>query len=152
MGALASERIAILGTIDPDNYAAGDQSSDWVDAGDFALIQVALLVGTLGTGSTLDAKLQQATSSAGGGAKDITGKSITQLTQTGSDSDKQAIINCLASELDAANQYRYVKLLVTETAASPAVNSDYAAVLLGLRARYQPADNFDLASVDEIVQ
>ncbi len=148
---LPSESVALLGTIDPDNYGAGAQNSDWADMSMFDQILAVVTVGTMETATTLDSKLTQATTSGGGGEKDITGKAITQLTATGSDSDKQVVINCRADELDIASDFRFVRLVQTGGAGSPANNVDHAALLFGFGARYEPASDSDLASVDEIV-
>ncbi len=150
--ALPSEVAAVLGTIDPDAYAAGAQNSDWVDLGLFDQVMAVVMVGTIGAGSTVDAKLTQATTSGGAGEKDITGKAITQLTNASpDDSDKQAVINCRAEELDVANDFRFVRLVQTGGTGSPATSVDHGAVLLGFGARYGPASDSDLASVAEIV-
>lgn len=152
--ALPSELAAVLATIDPDAYGVGAQNSDWVDVGDFEHLMAIVSVGTMGTTATIDAKLQQATSSGGAGAKDITGKSITQLTQASpDDSDKQAIINCRGAELDVANGFRYVRLVITggDTASPPTASVDYSGVVLGFGPKYGPAYDRDLASVAEIV-
>lgn len=148
---LSSEIAALLATVDPDDYAAGAQNSDWIDLGLYDQVMAVVMAGTIGTGSTLDAKLTQATSSGGAGEKDITGKAITQLTQAGSDSDKQAVINCRADELDIANDFRFVRLVQTGGTGSPATTVDHSAVLVGFGARYEPASDGDLASVAEIV-
>ncbi len=148
---LPSEIAALLATIDPDEYAAGAQNSDWIDLGLFDQVMAVIMAGTIDTGSTLDSKLTQATSSGGAGEKDITGKAIAQLTQAGSDSDKQAVINCRAEELDVANDFRFVRLVQTGGTGSPATTVDHSAILFGLGARYEPASDGDLASVDEIV-
>ncbi len=148
---LPSEIAALLATIDPDDYAAGAQNSDWIDLGLFDQVMAVIMAGTIGSGSTLDAKLTQATTSGGAGEKDITGKAITQLTQAATDSDKQAIINCRAEELDVANDFRFVRLVQTGGTGSPASTVDHSAVLFGFGARYEPASDGDLASVDEIV-
>lgn len=140
-----SDRARVVATIDPDAYAAGTYTSDWVHMGLFDSMLAVVLAGDLGVGATLDAKLQQATDSAGTGAKDITGKAITQLTQAGTDSDKQALINCRSEELDVAGGFDYVRLSMTVATAA----SDCGAVVLGFDARYGPAT--DLDSVDEIV-
>lgn len=144
---LASEAAALVATVDPDALTAATHTSDWVDMQDFERIMAIVAVGTLGTSATVDAKLEQATDSSGSGAKDITGKAITQLTQAGSDDDKQAIINCKADELDVENDFRYVRLSITVGTAT----SDGAGFVLGLEPRYAPASDRDLASVDEIV-
>ncbi len=73
------ENLAVLGTIDPDAYAAGALNSDWVDMSQFNQLLFILAVGTFGTDATVDCKLQEATTAAGAGAADISGKAITQL-------------------------------------------------------------------------
>lgn len=147
MYGLPSELCAVLGTIDPDAYAASTVTSDWANAGLFQKMLAIIQVGDLGASATLDAKLQQATDSSGTGAKDITGKAITQLTQAGNDSDKQALINLDSSELDVANGFEYVRISMTIGTAA----SDCGALLLGFEPRFGPASDNDLASVDEIV-
>ena len=145
--ALGSEKVAILGTVDPDVLTAAAHTSDYVSAGLYEQIMAVILAGTLGTSATFDAKLVQATDSSGTGSKDITGKAITQLTEACTDSDKQAIINVRAEELDLANGFDYVALTITVATAS----SDGAGILLGLNPRNAPASDNDIASVDEIV-
>jgi hypothetical protein len=146
MNRLPSEKAAVVATIDPDAYTAATYLSDAVDMADFESIMALVKVGTMASTSTVDAKLVQATTS-GGTYKDITGKAITQLTEAGTDSDKQAIINCRAEDLDVANDYRYVKLSVTVAAAA----SDLDGTILGFNAAVNPASDNDLASVAEIV-
>ena len=147
---LPSEVAAVLATIDPDEYAAGAQNSDWIDMGKIDQIMAIVMAGTMETATTLDSKLTQATSSGGAGEKDITGKAITQLVAA-TDSDKQALINCRADELDIDNDFRFVRLVQTGGAGSPANNVDHSAVLFGFGPRYGPANDSDLASVAEIV-
>ncbi len=146
---LVSESWAILATIDPDEYAAGAQNSDWVDMGLFDQVAAVIMSGTVGAGSTLDSKFTQATDASGAGEKDITGKAITQL--LAADDDKQAVINLRADELDIANDFRFVRLVQTGGTGSPATTVDHAAIIFGTGARYEPAADGDLASVDEIV-
>ena len=143
---LASQKAIVAATIDPDVLTATTHDSDWVDMGDFEQVQALILAGTLGSSATFDAKLRQATDGSGTGAKDISAKAITQLTDAGSDSDKQAVINCRGEELDVPNLFTHVSLRITVAVAS----SDGAGVILGHGARYQVAA--DLASVDEIVE
>lgn len=155
---LPSEMAAVVATIDPDNYAAGAQNSDWVDMENWESLMAILAIGTMAdTSTTMDFKLQQATTSGGAGAKDITGKAITQIA-SGSPAvgDKQAIINVRGSELDIANGFTFVRAVATQAdsatpADSPAVSTDYGAILLGFGPRYGPASDNDLASVAEII-
>lgn len=145
--ALPSERVAVGGVIDPDANAAGALTSDYISMGEFQSAMAICLAGTLGSSGTLDMKLVQATDSSGTGVKDISGKAITQLTQAGTDADKQAIINVRAEELDVANGFDHVAIVLTTATAT----SDSAAILLGCDPRNGPASDNDLASVDEIV-
>ena len=144
---LASEQIAVVGTIDPDALAAGTHDSDWVNMEDFESILAVVMAGELGASATVDAKLRQATDGSGTSAKDITGKAITQLTQAGTDDDKQALINCRRDELDVDNNFTHVSLRITVAVAT----SDGGGAILGVNPRYGPANDADLASVDEIV-
>jgi len=144
---LPSQRSAVAAVIDPDANAAGALTSDWIDMGQFESVMAVVMAGTLGSSGTLDFKLQQATDSSGTGAKDITGKAITQLTQAGTDSDKQAIINCYSDELDTNNGFTHVAAVMTTATAT----SDSAAIVFGCDPKFGPASDYDLASVDEIV-
>jgi hypothetical protein len=140
-----SQRFALLGVVDPDAYASGaDYSTGWVNAGLYESLCAIILAGTIVSTGKLDAKLEQATSSAGAGAKDVTGKAITQLLESGTDSDKQAIINLKSEELDTNNGFAWVRLTLTSTTAG----ADAAGLLLGFDARYPPAH---AATVDEVV-
>lgn len=142
---LPSNEAVLAGVIDPDAYTAATYTSGWVSMATYEAIQAIIFAGTLGTSATLDAKLEQASDGSGTGAKDITGKAITQLTQAGTDSDKQAIINCRSDELDVANSFTHVRLSMTIGTAT----SDAGGVILGHYARYQPAT--DATTVDEVV-
>lgn len=142
-----SDEVAVVGCIDPDAYTAAGYSTGWVDMRVWQKIMGIVMAGTLGSSATLDGKLEQATDGSGTGAKDITGKAITQLTQAGTDSDKQAIINCRADELDIANGFTHARLTMTVGTAT----SDAGALLMGMIARYRNAAANDAATVDEIV-
>ena len=147
MNKLPSEQCAVVATIDPASKGAGTHDSDWVDMSLFGSAQAVLLLGAMTAGSTVDAKIQQATDSGGTGVKDVTGKALTQLTQAGTDDNKQAVINFGGDDLDVANGFRFARLRVTvATAASLA-----GGVILGHEPRYAPASDNDLASVDEII-
>ena len=140
-----SDRVRVLATIDPDAYAASTVVSDYVAMADIGSLIAIVMAGTLGSSATLDAKLVQATDSSGTSVKDITSKAITQLTEAGTDSDKQAVINCRPDELDTANDFTHVALSMTVAVAT----SDAGAIVLGAEARFEPTA--DLASVYEIV-
>jgi hypothetical protein len=140
---LASDRARIAGVIDPDAYSASTVTSGWVSMATYNRIMAIVFAGTLGASATLDAKIEEATDGSGTGAQDLANKDITQLTQAGTDSDKQAIINVRADELSSG--YTHVRLSMTIGTAA----SDAGGVILGFEARYEPAT--DATSVDEIV-
>ncbi len=142
-----SDRVAIVGVIDPDVTAASTVTTDWIPMAKWGALMGIVFAGTLGSSATLDAKFEQAQNSGGTGAKDITGKAITQLTQAGADSDKQVVINLFNDDLDMNNGFTHARLSLTVATAS----SDAGAVVLGLDPRKGQASDNDLATVDEIV-
>ncbi|MDZ7711700.1 MAG: hypothetical protein U5L06_00605 [Rhodovibrio sp.] len=132
---LPSDRVTVADVIDPDAYSTGTQTTGWINMEDFHAILAIVMAGTLGTSATIDAKLEQAQDGSGTGAKDVSGKAITQLTQAGPDeSDKQALINCYQRDLDIANGFTHVRLSLTVGTAS----SDAAGLVVGVDARYKP--------------
>lgn len=142
-----SDEVALVGIIDPDAYAASTVTTAWIAAKHFEKYMAIVKAGDLGASATLDAKLEQAQDGSGTGAKDIVGKVITQLTQAGTDSNKQAIINLANEELDVTGGFTHFRLSMTVATAT----SDAGAIVLGLQPRYAPASDNDVASVDEIV-
>ncbi len=140
-----SDDIALLGVIDPDAYATGAFNTDWCAAEYFNSFFAVCSVGIIVTSGTVDFKLQQATSSTGAGSKDITSANITQLT-TG-DNDEQSWINIRADQLDVANNFDFIRGVMTVTTAG----ADSAAYIYGYKAESGPASGHDLASVGEIV-
>lgn len=143
-----SDRIALVGVIDPDANAAGTLLTTWVPAALYSGFMAIVLAGDLGVNGTIDAKLRQATDAAGTGAKDVTAKAITQLTQAGTDrSNKRAIINLESEDLDHNNGFTYVALSMTGAIAT----SDSAGLLFGIDPKY-PVTNSDTANgVIEVV-
>jgi hypothetical protein len=129
--------------IEPDAYAANPYSTSWLSMRDFAKLTALIFAGTLGSSATLDGKLEQAKDSGGSGAKDITGKAITQLTQAGTDSDKMVAIELDASELDVAGKFDHVRLTITVGTAT----SDAGALVIRHQPSYAPVDDSNLDEV-----
>lgn len=140
---LLSDRVRVAGAIDPDAYTAAAYSTGWISMVDYGSLIAIVMAGTLGSSATLDGKIEEAADSSGTDAQDLTGKAITQLTQAGTDSDKQALINVRSDELSAG--FTHVRLTMTVGTAT----SDAGALVLGGDARYEPAT--DATTVDEIV-
>lgn len=144
--ALTSEQFALVGRVDPDATAASTVTSGWIAVKDFEQFIAHVCTGTLGTSATVDAKLEQATDSGGTGAKDISGKAITQLVKASNDDD-DALINLRAEEMDVDNGFDYFRLSITVGTAT----SDISGAVWGAGPRFGPASDNDLASVVEIV-
>lgn len=146
VNAKPSELLAILATVDPVSQAAGTVTTGWVLASYFERMLAVIKTGVLGAGATVDAKLQQATSAGGAGAKDVTGKAITQIVKATGDG-KQALINLAVEELDSNGGFAYVRLSITVGTAASLI----AAELLGANPKQLPASQFNQAAVVQIV-
>jgi hypothetical protein len=141
-----SEQAALLATIDPISQGVGTAVSGWLSAANFERFLATIDVGVFGASATVDAKLQQATSAAGAGAKDITGKAITQLLAAGGN-NRQALINLRAAELDLANGFGFFQLSVTVGTAATLI----AASVQGGVGKNLPASALNQAGVAQIV-
>lgn len=146
LNSLPSERAAVVGVIDPDAYDTGTYLSAFVPVSKFRRLQAIIMAGDLGTSATLNAKLQRADDASGTNPEDITGAAITALTQAGTDSNKQAIIN-YDTQGEEGNAKKYIGISMTVGVAT----SDAGALLLGFDPFDAPASDADLSSVDEIV-
>lgn len=140
-----SEQAALLATIDPVSQGVGAVATGWVSAAEFERFMAVIQTGVLGVAATVDAKLQQATSAAGAGAKDVTGKAITQIVKATGD-NKQAIINLRANELDTNNGFAFFNLTITVAAAASLVA---ASVYAGNGE--MPASGYNQAAVAQII-
>lgn len=134
-----SQRVSPQGVVGPANQAAGAANSGWIDASQFLNFMALVKSGTLGSSGTVDAKFQQAQDGSGTGAKDVTGKSITQITAN----NKQAIIDLKQEDLDINNGFTFIELIVTVGTAT----SEVDAVVLGLDPRMGAANEANPASV-----
>lgn len=142
-----SEENAIVGCIDPDAYAANPYETDEIALENGTRVAFVVMAGTLGSSATLDFAVHGATA-AGGSYAAISGASITQLTQAGTDDDKQAILEISAQYIENLGLgYTHIKGVMTVGTAT----SDCGALAIQSRLVYSPAADFDLASVDEIV-
>lgn len=126
-----SEQVEILTGLHSISQAAGVDGA-WVKADKHTRIVALLDVGLIAAGGTLDFKLQQANTAGGGGAKDITGKAITQMADTAD--NKWRIIELLTSELDVSNGFAWVRFVLTPATAASLVS----VVLLGVDPKYSP--------------
>lgn len=144
--AKASELLAVLAAIDPVSQAAGTVTTGWITVANHHALVAVIQTGVLGASATLDAKLQQATDGSGTGAKDITGKALTQIVKATGD-NKQAMINVKPEELDTVNGFGFVRLSLTVGVAASLVS----ALLLGANPRFASADTGNQAGVAQIL-
>jgi len=137
-----AERCAIVATIDPVSQGAATVTTGWISMALFHSLTALIQTGVLGASATLDAKFQQATSSGGAGAKDVTGKALTQIVKASGDS-KQATIDLRDTDLDVAGGFSYVRLSLTVGTAASLVS----AVVFGNNPVYVPASASNQAGV-----
>lgn len=147
MNKTPSEMVAVVGNIDPDAYAQSTVTTgEYIPLKNFRRFMAIIQAGDIVSTGTVDAKLITYTDGSGNGAADVTGSAITQLTQAGTDSNKQVVINFDPSKL-AGGAMTHFKLSVTMGTAG----ADLSAVVIGLDPRYGPASDNDATTVDEIV-
>ncbi|WP_175837096.1 hypothetical protein [Burkholderia anthina] len=142
-----TEAVAVLATVDPISQAAGTVTTGWVSVANFHRICAEIQTGIMGTGATLDAKVQQAQDGAGTNAKDVPNKAITTI-QAASGNGKQAYIELLPdNDLDTNNGFAYVRLSMSVGVAASLV----AGKLFGVAPRFLPASSFNQAGVVQTV-
>lgn len=139
------ELYATLAVLSPASQAPGTVTTTWVSAANLHRVIAEIQTGVLGAGATIDAKLRQATDSSGTGAKDVTGKAITQIVKASGD-NVQAFIEARGGELDSANGFCYVQLSLTVGVAASLVSAS-----LKGRTRYNPASAYNQAGVVQMV-
>jgi hypothetical protein len=144
--AKGSELLSVLATLDPASQAVGAASTVWVPVANYFSFLAMVQTGVLGTSATVDAKVQQALDSAGTGAKDISGKAITQIVKATGD-NKQVLVNVKPEDLDTVNGFDFVRVTVTVGVAA----SVTSAQLLGVNPRYAPAEVGNQAAVVQVI-
>lgn len=144
-GGKITDYAAVVATIDPDAYTAAAYVSDGIDMSLWQEVMFIVEVGTLGSSATVDFFVDGGTDNSTF-ATPITGKAITQLTDAGTDSDKQAIVLVTEAECTAQG-VRYIRGELTVATAT----SDCGMIAIAFGPNYGPASANDLASVDEIV-
>lgn len=137
---LASEQASVLGVITAATVVGGTVQTGWIDMKNNDKVLALIAVGLNAT--SVDAKIQEATDGSGTGAKDITGKAITQLTSA----DEQAEIDLDQMDMDMDNDFNFIQLSIT-TVGSAVVYGQ----VQGFSSHIQPAAQFNVASVVEVV-
>ncbi len=123
----------IVASIPPQSATAGTYTSGWVPMATLGKVYAVLNIGAITGSGTVNAKIQQASDSAGTGAKDVTGAAITAIVGSAS-SNAQATIEVRPAQLDVVNNFNHVRLSVTTAVAA----SILGAVVHGTDAKYEP--------------
>jgi hypothetical protein len=121
-----TDLVSVRDVIEPVAGAA-TYITGWLDAGTACQWLAIISAGTVGT--SVDAKIEQASDSSGTGAKDLSGSAITQLTAAGS-----AIIEFMPADLDTANDFDHVRLSITTVGATSVASGH----LVSTGHRYEP--------------
>lgn len=137
-----AESLAVIGVIDPDAYTAGTVYTAAIEMNRVNQLIAIVSIGEITGDGTVNFALQQSATS-GGSYTTITDKAITEVVTTG---DKQVVVSLDASEIGTDKPF--VKGNLTTAVAA----SDVGVVILGSTARYDPASDFDLGSVAEIIK
>ncbi len=141
-----SEQFAIIGRTGPLNANAGQ--SAWIAVGNFHRLLALIDTGANANG-VLNAQFLQALDATGTGAKPISGanglaKALTPIA-AGNAANVQALSDCSVDEMDTNNGYAFVQLQITMSSAGL-----FAGLLLGINARFEPANSLNAASVAQI--
>ena len=146
-----SEMLALVATIDPDEYATGSQYSDGIDMQMHREVMFTLLTGTLSIGSTIEFRIYEGTDEGHGTAGEawVLLQAATDLAAT--DDDVQVIINIRADQMSAG--YRWLRAAVVF--GGTADSCDAGLTAHADRTRFSDAVTSssygDLTSVDEII-
>lgn len=134
------------------NSAGGDDAVHWFDMADYDKFGCLVELGTWNATDDLDTcKLEQATSSAGAGKKDLTTSAASGNYDTSNPIDadgNKVFLSCRAEDLDAANGFRYVRVYLAETGNTGVDN--VSAVYVATKARYSAADINGAAATGEL--
>ena len=136
--AKALDLAQIVGVIEPVAGAA-TYATVYIDAGSAYAFSALVAVGTAGT--SVNAKIQQATDSSGTSVKDLSGSAITEIDGDG----ESAVIQFKPEDLDTANGFDHFRLSITTVGATAVAGGTVTAV----SPRYAPLA--DAAKIDEVV-
>ena len=116
IGTNARETLTFIDHLKPDSRAAGTNNSGWWEVTSAFSLVFDLHVGDIVTSGTIDFKLEQATSGAGAGAKDL--KTAAQLTEAGGDGDQIVRLIALLSDIDTVNNFRFARASIVGAVAA----------------------------------
>ena len=141
-----TEEYALLYNLAPISVTNGAEVfTSYVSLANYHRAVIVIHTGVMASGATLDAVVHQATDTSGTSAKHLTNsKAITQLTQAGSDSNKDVAIEVRTEELDVANGFDCIALGYTVGTAATLLSIE----IYGLVPRFAPVS---VTAWDEVV-
>ena len=110
---MPSSTFKLIGTIEAqtiDGASAGTDATAWVDAGLYTHLAAVANAGAVGAGASVAVSFDQATSNAGAGSKALTDGRF--AAQTISSANGTAYLEGRPSQLDTANNFRWVRTKV----------------------------------------
>jgi len=137
-----ADQNAVLAVISPVSQGAATVNTGWISFATFQGIVAVLKTGVLGSSATVDMKFQQATDGSGTGAKDVTGRALTQIVKATGD-NKVATLEVHPSDLDTVNNFTHVRVALTVGTAASLVD----VTVLGIAPVYLPARASNVAAV-----
>lgn len=126
-----SLRAPVVATLASAAHAAGTHTTDAIDMGSFANVQVIATVGAFGSGASGTLKFEQSATADFAIKKDIEGRPAVAITE-----NKPAVIDLNQGELDINGNFQYVRAVLKATTQS--VTAGLA--VLGFDARHAPAE------------
>lgn len=141
-----SETAALLYNLAPISVTNGSEVfTSYVSLANYHRAAIVIHTGVMQSSGTIDAVVHQATDTSGTSAKHLTSsKAITQLTQAGSDSNKDVVIEVRTEELDVANGFDCIALGYTVGTAASIMSIE----IYGLVPRFAPVST---TAWDEVV-
>jgi hypothetical protein len=122
-----------IAKINPASYSS-EQNTARFDMALYARVAIVYIIGAMASTAVLDSDIEQSDAASGGNTKNVSGKSITQLTQASGDSNKLVCVELSAEELDVDGGFHYVNVELTPATAASIVG----VLVFGIEPRYKP--------------
>jgi hypothetical protein len=110
--ALSDDQV-LIGVLYPATHSSSSANTGWINAGYYKRFQAIITVGVVGSGESITATVQQATSSTGAGAKAM--QNPITLSTAITASNQAAVINVNSQSFDANNGFSWVEFALTFT-------------------------------------
>lgn len=137
------DEIAVIGSTTVATRDNTTATTTWVNMANFEEIFFVINTTDANADTTVDAKVQSADDNAGTNAADITGLAITQGTAAAT--AEQYVLSVRKDQLNGDDDH----VAVVVTAGNGTTGVVLSVVVLGWRPQYQPASDYDVATLIE---